>query len=335
MEFETQPSTASIPCPYVTATTTEFYYSATVSPRRNPSNLVPSNVDHHPASILDDFEFESSKKFSGHLHFNSSDDYCEGAQEGHNSTYPEPFPSMAFADELFLNGLVMPLKLPPRLQHDSKSAASSPKAASKFPFPFRSSWNDDFDPFAAALQKVREEEKRGRNSRRSRSYSPFRAVARCSSDCTYYVSGDFSEENSPTEPASSQVIGPRFSGPLLDFKGSAYARFVRDQTGSGGRPRSKSPRRLLLLGERVRPLRSDQDGLDKKGRQEKQCAGKMYGNGEESKLQKLKGFLLKYALLLGRGSKQAKKRSERKEPDKYYSRLGYKSKADGRINGKT
>ncbi|KAL3621952.1 hypothetical protein CASFOL_034148 [Castilleja foliolosa] len=332
MEFETQPSNASSPCAYATAptspneyTTTELYYSAPVSPRRKPANPIATNGDlyHHPSSNLNDFEFEASKKFSGHLQFESSE---------HFDYYRDPLPSMAFADELFLNGLVMPLKLPPRLQYDSdcntslshKSTNSSPRTdiCKKISFGRKSSRNDGFDPFMVALQNVRED-KRGRNGRaqrRSRSYSPFRAIVRCSSDCTYYADQDLSDENIPVE-RTKVIEGPSFSAPL-DFKGSAYARCVRDQ-----RLTSKSSSRLLL-GERVRSLRKDRAGPDKHARSDDE---KKYGNGEESKMQKLKSFLMRYALF-GRGSKQAKTRSEKKKT-KNYSRLGLKSKENAQNNG--
>ncbi|KAL3653313.1 hypothetical protein CASFOL_002994 [Castilleja foliolosa] len=329
MKFETKPSNASSPCAYVTAptspneyTTTEFYYSAPVSPaRRKPANPIATNGNlyHHPSSNFGDFEFETSKKFGSHLQFESSD---------HFDYYRDPHPSMAFADELFLNGLVMPLKLPPRLQYDSdcntsfshKSTNSSPRkdTCKKVPFARKSSRYDGFDPFMVALQKVRED-KRGRNSRaqrRSRSYSPFRAIVTCSRDCTYYADQDFPEENRPVERT---IKGPSFSGPL-DFKGSDYARWVRDQ-----RLRAKSPRRFLL-GERVRPLRNNQAETNKPEN------GKKYDNREESKMQKLKSFITRYALF-GRGSKQAKTRSEKKKT-KYYSRLGFKSSENAQNNGK-
>ncbi|KAK6119818.1 hypothetical protein DH2020_046443 [Rehmannia glutinosa] len=220
---------------------------------------------------------------------------------------------MSFADELFFNGLVMPLKLPPRLQYDTdsnsfshKSPVSSPRTVCKIPFTRKNSWNDDFDPFMVALQKVREE-KRGRNShhRRSRSYSPFRALSKCSSsDCT-------NNENSPIEPM--QVKAQGFSGPL-DFKGSAYARWVRDQTREGLSP--KSPKRFLF-GQRVRPLRNDQDGpgqpkekyvRKKSGDVEKQLSFKFKENGHSNGKRKMAVVEYKpsVALCLGYGVESPK-----------------------------
>ncbi|KAI3450048.1 hypothetical protein Pfo_006713 [Paulownia fortunei] len=351
MDLETQATDASSPCAYVTAPTSpneysskEFYYSAPASPRRRVGNATIKTSDDNLGSNLDDFEFETSKKFSGQLHFERSENFESpvGDDQGRQK-YRErgdSLPSMAFADELFLNGLVMPLKLPPRLQYDSdfnsfshKSPVSSPKSprtVCRIPFARKSSWSDDFDPFLVALQKVREE-KRGRNSdhRRSRSYSPFRAMSKCSSDSTHCCNHDLSKGNSPMEPM--QVPAPSYSGPL-DFKGSAYARWVRDQTREGLSP--KSPRGFFF-GQRVRPLKIEQGGPDKPTSPKGKYVRKNCGNVEESKVQKLKGFLLRYASF-GReksGSKQTKTCSEVRKSS-YYSRLSFKFKGNAHSNGK-
>ncbi|GER40729.1 hypothetical protein STAS_17410 [Striga asiatica] len=238
---------------------------------------------------LDDFEFETSSKFnSGRHNFDPTFFDYYGGQNG----------KIAFADELFSDGLVMPLKPPPRLHHDSSAASSPTRPAATFcRLPF-SRKIDDFDPFVAALQKVTEEKRRGGRGpgpgprqRRSRSYSPFRAVVRCSSDCTIYADRDFSEES------ARAVGGPSFSGPLLDFKGSAYARWVRDQTGEGG----------------LRPVRNDSARPEE---------------GRSRKVQKLKEFLKKYALF-GRGSSKGAKAGA--EKNKYYTKLGFKAAKE---NGK-
>ncbi|MED6172003.1 hypothetical protein PIB30_046085 [Stylosanthes scabra] len=109
---------------------------------------------------------------------------------------------MAFADELFNDGKVLPLepppalKLPPRLIRNNgdsgsvvasaqSSTLTSPKSPAlvlrMLPFSRHSLWNDDFDPFAVALEKVKDD-KRGNSSskakndlRRTRSLSPFRS----------------------------------------------------------------------------------------------------------------------------------------------------------------
>uniref|UniRef100_A0A0D9UZR9 Uncharacterized protein n=1 Tax=Leersia perrieri TaxID=77586 RepID=A0A0D9UZR9_9ORYZ len=100
-----------------------------------------------------------------------------------------------FADELFRDGaaLLPPLKLPPRLQTPSASAAASAatsptataaKAAATSRSPFASSGRKSskqhggFDPFAAALEKVRRDVAAGAAPiRRARSLSPLRVPA--------------------------------------------------------------------------------------------------------------------------------------------------------------
>ncbi|KAL5228067.1 hypothetical protein ABZP36_016332 [Zizania latifolia] len=100
--------------------------------------------------------------------------------------------SAAFADELFREGVLLPLKLPPRLQRPSvsaeASAATSPTAmsaskanSSRSPFASRRK-NGGFDPFAAALEKVRRDVSTG-PMRRARSLSPLRGPAAAAAPC--------------------------------------------------------------------------------------------------------------------------------------------------------
>lgn len=189
----------------------------------------------------------------------------------------------------------------------------SPRTTCRVPFARKNSWNDDFDPFMVALEKVREE-KRGRNSyhRRSRSFSPFRGTPKGSDDeC---CNQDDTKGNNPI-----QVGTPSYSGPL-DFKGSAYARWVRDQTKHGVSP--KSPIGFFFR-QRVRPLRIEHDGSEKH-------VGKKNGKGEESAVQKLKGFLLRYASF---GSKKTKKSSEARKQG-YFGQSSFKFKGSVRRDSK-
>jgi hypothetical protein len=66
--------------------------------------------------------------------------------------------SAAFADELFRAGVLLPLRLPPWLQRPARSAATS------------SAKHRGFDPFAAALEKVRKDAapKRSRSADRKK-----------------------------------------------------------------------------------------------------------------------------------------------------------------------
>lgn len=275
----------------------EFYYSAPASPQWRGGRAFKTTGD-SLGSNLDDFEFETSKRFSVHLRSESA---------------------VAFADELFHNGLVMPLKLPPRLQSESdfnsfsqKSPLASPRTTCRIPFARTCSWNDDFDPFMVALEKVREE-KRGRNShhRRSRSFSPFTATSKGSDEC---CNQDAPKGSNPMQLAASSYSGP------LDFKGSVYARWVRDQTRHELSP--KSPMAFLFK-QRVRPLRIEHDGSEKYVR-------KKGGKGEESTVQKLKGFLLRYASF---GSKKTKKSSEARKQG-YFGQSSFKFKGSVQRNSK-
>ncbi|KAI3723746.1 hypothetical protein L2E82_35503 [Cichorium intybus] len=142
-----------------------FYLSAPTSPGGfSPQNLrfysTMSSPLHHAGehkTTDDEFDFGSSRRLD-------------------NDGWPPSISTMAFADELFSDGQVLPLKLPPRLQRSVPTSPTAVRSRTRNPFAHRSKWNDDFDPFMIALEKV-SEEPGGRMSvhRRSRSYSPFRA----------------------------------------------------------------------------------------------------------------------------------------------------------------
>ncbi|GJN37992.1 hypothetical protein PR202_gb26998 [Eleusine coracana subsp. coracana] len=74
----------------------------------------------------------------------------------------------AFADELFRAGALLPLRLPPRLQRPAARSAGASAATSPT---CRTAKHRGFDPFAAALEKVRKD---AAAPRRSRSLSPLR-----------------------------------------------------------------------------------------------------------------------------------------------------------------
>ncbi|KAL1555175.1 hypothetical protein AAHA92_15649 [Salvia divinorum] len=333
MEFKNDASNS--PCLYMTAPNSpnghsmELYYSAPASPRRAMFKAGDDNL----SSRVYEFQFGTSKRFS-----EGSESLVSG-DRGHERG--DSLPAMAFADELFLNGLVMPLdppprlplKPPPRLHKSPLSSPRSPATLCRIPFARKSSRNDDFDPFMVALEKVREE-KRGRNShhRRSRSYSPFRALSRSSTTVTddndaQSHSPDLLCGNNLAEPMPAPAPASSFSGPL-DFKGSAYARWVRDQTRHGLSP--KSPNGLLFR-QRVRRL----SGLDKPPSPAAKHFGKRRGNVEASKVQKLKGLLVKYASF-GRGESGAKqtKTSTEARNFSYFGRLSFRFKGNGHGNTK-
>ncbi|OWM73549.1 hypothetical protein CDL15_Pgr026648 [Punica granatum] len=154
------------------SSSSSFYVSAPTSPEKHLLNVLllyshepetnpPTPTCHEETgSSLDGFEFETSRRFC----------YVEDEpREGGGQV-------VAFADELFSGGKVLPLKPPPKMETSKGSGRSSPRTLSR-----RSLWNDDFDPFEAALMNVRKHEyQRGRRSgeclkRRARSLSPFRS----------------------------------------------------------------------------------------------------------------------------------------------------------------
>lgn len=180
------------------------FYSVPTSPTRGVSSNALFGFETEPPSprtyedansTFDEFEFETSCRFDAKdmiviRDFEKSifDHQVQQKQQFRQRGDSLPSANMAFADELFCNGKVLPLtpplKLPPRLQHGSKSGnysptfSSSPSSVLRLPFSPRRMWNDDFDPFTVALDNVREEKRgkaQGKNYRRTRSLSPFRA----------------------------------------------------------------------------------------------------------------------------------------------------------------
>jgi len=79
----------------------------------------------------------------------------------------------AFADELLRAGALLPLSLPPRLQRPACYSAGA-SAATSPTHHAGGRKHRGFDPFAAALEKVRRD---GAEPRRARSLSPLRAAA--------------------------------------------------------------------------------------------------------------------------------------------------------------
>ncbi|KAL2239976.1 UNVERIFIED_CONTAM: hypothetical protein Sindi_0638800 [Sesamum indicum] len=327
MEIEPQLLNASssyTPYVYVTAPTSPnaltrsssmvLYYSAPASPGRGLGNAVENQkASEVQGSSLDGFEFKTIKKFSSGM--GRRFEYVMHGDQGGRAGLKHG----QHGDSLAAGG---PLKLPPRLQWESDfdgfgrscvSAALSPKSprtVCRVPFACKSFWNDDFDPFKVALQKVKEE-KRGRNShqRRSRSYSPFRVMSTCSSGFGY-CNQDLEKRNSPMQVQESSYSG------LLEFKGSSYARWVRAQTREGAlsarRPKSQ---RRFLFGQRLRLVNTKNYGPDKptsdNGKYIKQNCGNV------SKLQKLRAVLLRYASFgrENKGCKQTEDNLERSETE--------------------
>ncbi|KAG9454878.1 hypothetical protein H6P81_007782 [Aristolochia fimbriata] len=163
------------------------FFSAPSSPTRGltadpfPFEAAAAEKAKGGATESDDFEFE--------IGFELSQRFDGGSvQKNHEDRPPQPEgdepppANMAFADELFSNGLVLPLKLPPRLQSPtygtshlrSSSSLAIRGGSSASGFSFK---KEDFDPFEAALEKIRKEEAEWSPQpqvahRRARSLSP-------------------------------------------------------------------------------------------------------------------------------------------------------------------
>ncbi|KAJ1432090.1 hypothetical protein SESBI_06724 [Sesbania bispinosa] len=185
-----------------------FYYSAPTSPSRlklraqtgfQTGPTTPRAYEDANSNLYE-FEFETSHRFNpsdigietNQKDVNPFDDHQQEKQQ-QQRLCGDSLPTMAFADELFCDGKVLPmippLKLPPRLlqnrdgnmmsnQSSRVTSPRSPGSMLRLPFTRLGLWNDDFDPFMVALEKVREE-KRGKPKakhglRRTRSLSPFR-----------------------------------------------------------------------------------------------------------------------------------------------------------------
>ncbi|KAI3795870.1 hypothetical protein L1987_38530 [Smallanthus sonchifolius] len=268
---------ASIPSFYLSAPTSpgsrspetvQFY-----STRSSPGQPIGPGLFGYGSGVdktnNDEFEFKT-----GQILANGWD------QEDHKYRLParaNSFSTISFADELFCNGQVLPLKPPPRLQSSVPTSPRSFSSRVRNPFAKRCTWNDGFDPFMIALEKVSEETE-GRVSvhRRSHSYLPFRTGS-VSRRVNCAVDSDQEEEREPT------VTG------IMERKGSMYSRWVRSQTmvkkksewSMQQNPTARTMIKRLCLGrnEPVKPVNLNDP------------------TSRESKMQKIKSVLLRYASL--------------------------------------
>ncbi|OIT27618.1 PREDICTED: uncharacterized protein LOC109213702 [Nicotiana attenuata] len=324
MEFLSPPSTS----PYVTAPTSPTsymvqYHSAATSPGKRFGR---TTTDGDYELTLSDFEFETSKKFDNCMEFETCEnvEHSEDDQSWHEKRRERggSLPEMAFADEIFSNGQVMPLKLPPRLQCDNDMKYTSqrsitcstiaPSAMVKSPFARR-----NVDPFVIAMQKVMKEENRGRNfnsnhHKRTRSLSPFRAN---NMEWTIEEMRQEIVSMTPIQPSSPNPTKPIES----KAKGASYGRWVLDHSMTiGPGPKvSKKPKNLLFGKKEPKPNKPT-------------SKGDMF---VETKMQKFKGMLVKYASF-------RKENSEGKmnnpilaiwKPN-YFKKLSFKFKGNGNGN---
>ncbi|KAF5745007.1 hypothetical protein HS088_TW07G00588 [Tripterygium wilfordii] len=194
-----------------------WFYSLPSSPTRGGSKAI-YNVQTEPripgayfedvSSDFDEFEFETCLRVG--LDEDREDSLDDHHQQGKvRRQQGGSLPAMAFADELFCGGKVLPLKPPPRLQYPNGNVSwknpTSPKSFNSI-IKFGSLWNDDFDPFMAALENVKEEKSgksEQKNYRRAQSLPPIL----------------------PTTPEHPN--GPVCGLKLAEPKGVVYARHAR------------------------------------------------------------------------------------------------------------
>ncbi|KAI4308212.1 hypothetical protein L6164_031310 [Bauhinia variegata] len=229
------------------------YYSVPTSPSRvkltAPSGFQteptsPRSTYEYANSNLDEFEFETSRRLDfSDLNLETSQEEENQQEQRHQRQGGDSLPTMAYADELFCDGKVLPLivpplKLPPRLQNGDgnkmsvqSSTASSPRSPGSLlglQFSLQSSWKDDIDPFMVALEKVRGENRgksqRKHGFRRTRSLSPFRGNGPdMSKEKEGLLISTQQHEPNPDEE-EKECRNPKM---LAEPKGLVYARHVR------------------------------------------------------------------------------------------------------------
>ncbi|XP_044460440.1 uncharacterized protein LOC123192027 [Mangifera indica] len=271
---------------------------------------------------LADDEFETSPTFEMPCMQQEQQQHCQGSS----------LPAMAFADELFCNGKVMPLKPPPRLQYgnsvENSSTLSSPRSPSgrlKFPFQLRSLWNDDFDPFMVALETVKREE-RQKTRRRARSMSPLRA-------------------RSPKKHANCSISSKNHQG-IKQLRPNLDGEMELNQKGNMGRQEQGRSIRLaepkgVLFSRQARIVKTGQQKLGKPSFRNGPEPGETKEGNKEgegastrgSKRPKIKKFLLKSASM-GRTSNEEKQKDESATlPKRIYTRIfSFKSMKSGQYN---
>lgn len=288
------------------------FYSAPSSPSRlklRPScgfhtcPTTPRAYEEDANSNLDDFEFET-----GHS-FNLSHMVIETNQKDVNTFHhqqrfcEDSMPAMAFADELFSNGRVLPLlpplKLPPRLlqngdgnmvstQSSRMVSPRSPGLMLRLPFSRHSLWDDEFDPFMEALEKVKEEKKRGKTKakhgiRRTRSLSPLRGfnnksekhVGQSQSNQPKSHCGEVQKE--PFQQASRRV------NLLSEPEGLVFTRQVR-QMGEGNHRNFEAQR--ISVSKLARETKKDENqrgGFWTRNRKKGIIKKLLFGSGKKGK----------------------------------------------------
>lgn len=158
-----------------------YYLGTPVSSKcSSPQNLLfytapsgPMQSDYGSCSNDDEFEFKiTTRMITNRCEFQQTYPSFWWKKRNDHEEQKYRLPARA---KSFCSGQVLPLKPPPRLNTSVTSSPRSPNSLLRIPFSRPCTWNDDFDPFQFALEKV-SNETRARMSfhRRSHSYSGYR-----------------------------------------------------------------------------------------------------------------------------------------------------------------
>ncbi|KAH7560779.1 hypothetical protein JRO89_XS10G0100400 [Xanthoceras sorbifolium] len=281
------------------------FYSAPTSPIPTSKTFTYDYDDDYQDAnnSFIEFEFETSRLFIPEdddfdQMGQSFDSPYDQQQEHHQHKDKESLPAMA----LLMSCSVM---------------AKSPTVALKFPFPRRSLWNDDFDPFAVALENVKDDnniEKRNKEKdyRPARSVSPVRALnpKRPNKSMSFHhqdINRSGHDQNGQMEPEGPYSIWFPYRNRkmepirLAEPKGVLFARHTR----------------LVKMGHE-KAKRQKETG--KNGKVSEESSGT-----RESKRQRMKKLLLRSASMgIGRASNEEKHKDQSESlppnPKKRFSR---------------
>ncbi|OMP12791.1 hypothetical protein COLO4_02755 [Corchorus olitorius] len=293
------------------------FLSVPTSPRRRSRTLLNAES----CDGFEDFEFETSRRFTvDDIEVESKwqkEDIIPLPHDHQNHhSRKESLPAMAFADELFSDGKVRPLKLPPRLEYSNddkqSSALSSPRSPLKLPFQRRSLWNDEFDPFMAALKNVKQEEE---NVGEAKNHRPSGSMPMSPFKDTNDMSGRSSQQAQAQAQAQAQInemglILPTTrqseTNSVSNKKMASNDMWLSDQNRQMGCQQQqqqvkKSPIKLeepkgVVFARRARLVRMEAGQSGQSGQS---------GTRESSKRQKLKKFLLRRSASVGNISSQS------------------------------
>lgn len=162
-----------------------------------------------------EFEFEvTTRMYTNRCDFQQTYPSFWWAKRNDNEHVNYRLPARA---KSFCSGQVLPLKPPPRLNTSVCSSPRSPNSRLRVRFSKPCAWNDDFDPFQFALEKV-SDETRARMSfhRQSQSYSAYRT-----SSVAHWLEGTMDREKDHMK----QEFNPNNHSSFRIFDHGTYASY--------------------------------------------------------------------------------------------------------------